>query len=218
MTSIYNLMQVLAAKTDVYIDGWRPWTAPTKLEHNCLRSTNDKSGQNMESKNKREDTPAPSVIPAQLERANKRTFKKIAGIKQEIALIEIPNTPTNEMFPGQLDVDMTKARPQGPVNDIPRMLPPRVELETNSSESSSTEEINIKAATGLLPSGNVTRALKMRLDKQGAPISHWEARADRLKKLFQGVEDDLSLTRNTLLGSDEQRAFLLKELFAYYQT
>ena len=137
-------------------------------------------------------------------------------IKEEIALRETHNPTADIIVPGELDVDMKKARPKGPVSDNPTIMPPHVDLGTTSSDSSSREDIIRTEATNLLNVDSISSALKKELDLEAVSISHWEGRPERRKKLFEEVEDDLRLTRNTLVGSEKQN-FLEKEMYKHYR-
>ena len=91
-----------------------------------------------------------------------------------------------------------------------------MELEPISEDPTSTEDSNAQVTTNPLNSYNLSRALRKRLEAKDVLFCHWD-KGERLKKLFETIEDDLNLKRNTVLGSDIKK-FLLKELMKYYLT
>ena len=89
---------------------------------------------------------------------------------------------------GERDVDMKlqMASPPQPVfvNKISakadgkneRIIPPRVELDSTSEESSSGEDVAAGKNINPLTSSSLSKLLKKRLDEAGAPLSHWQTK------------------------------------------
>ena len=127
-------MQSAASISEDYIDGWRPWSGQTQSVCRLCKPENVAVSVEEVSKKKinRGDTPMAVVLPSQLERSVKHSLRQMACIKDKTALRVTHNSTANRLVPGALDVSMKKVRPQGLVFDIPRIMPPCVELGDKS--------------------------------------------------------------------------------------
>ena len=102
--------------------------------------------------------------------------------------------------------------------DNPKITPSRFQSKERSSKSSISPEVNDDnphRSSQSVSLQNLRKALHQQLDVKGIPFNYFREDAERFEVLFNAVEDDLGLKRNTIKES-EIKLFLLREMGKYY--
>jgi len=167
-------------------DDWQPWSQSNKKGN---RSVNITITPN-------QPLPAPHILVKDKGASSKpATSVKIPSsqllcVTEESARSGIQKTCADEI-PSCLDAEMTVPIARLPCSKIgtirkdkrARIMPPRVEVDPTSDESSSTSIINVNTSKNPLMTRNLSRALKKRLDEADVQFNHWDM-AVKLKSLF----------------------------------